>query len=86
MLYIANPVEVDAFKIVDVGKHDPGGMSVQIDSEPRMWRLVSAEMIARMTPKIGDYLVEQSDGYVYLNPKDVFERKYSPKPGQAQSA
>ncbi len=34
-------------------------------------------MIARMTPQVGDYLVIQEDGYEYLNPKEVFERKYS---------
>jgi hypothetical protein len=30
-----------------------------------------------MQPKSGDYLVRQEDGYEYLNPKEVFERKYS---------
>ena len=35
-------------------------------------------MCARMIPQVGDYWVIQSDGYVYLNPKDVFERKYRP--------
>lgn len=44
-------------------------------------KLVSpnAGMLARMTPQIGDYWVIQDDGYIYLNPKDVFERKYHPK-------
>lgn len=36
------------------------------------------EMTSRMTPVVGDYWVIQSDGYIYLNPKAVFERKYSP--------
>jgi len=31
-----------------------------------------------MEPKIGDYWVIRSDGYIYLNPKTVFERKHSP--------
>jgi hypothetical protein len=35
-------------------------------------------MTARYMPVVGDYWVIQSDGYIYLNPKDVFERKYSP--------
>ena len=35
------------------------------------------KMCARMTPVKGDYWVTQlHDGYHYLNPKDVFERKY----------
>ena len=28
------------------------------------------------TVRQGDYWVIQPDSYVYLNPKDVFERKY----------
>lgn len=46
------------------------------------------EMCSRMLPKEGDYIVTQSDGYVYLNPKEVFERKYRPAPelDTAQSA
>ena len=34
-------------------------------------------MTARYQPKIGDYLVRAEDGYEYLNPANVFERKYS---------
>ena len=34
-------------------------------------------MIARYVPKTGDYLVTQEDGYIYVNPREVFERKYS---------
>lgn len=33
-------------------------------------------MMARYTPVVGDYWVVQEDGYIYLNPRDVFERKY----------
>lgn len=34
------------------------------------------EMTARMSPNPGDYYVIAADGYVYLNPKKVFEDKY----------
>ena len=37
-----------------------------------------AGMVARMNPVPGDYWMKQADGYVCLNPKDVFERKYHP--------
>jgi hypothetical protein len=37
-------------------------------------------MMARFKPQPGEYWVRQADGYIYLNPKEVFERKYSPKP------
>jgi hypothetical protein len=33
-------------------------------------------MISRLIPQEGDYWVVQEDGYTYLNPKSVFERKY----------
>ena len=32
--------------------------------------------IARYVPIAGDYFIRQADGYEYVNPKDVFERKY----------
>jgi hypothetical protein len=37
---------------------------------------VTPEMCARYVPELGDYYVIQSDGYAYVNPKSVFERKY----------
>jgi hypothetical protein len=79
MKYIANPVEVDAFKIVAIGTTSGHDGSQALELEDR-WVVATREMTARMKPQVGDYWVIQSDGYVYLNPKDVFERKYSPKP------
>lgn len=89
--YIANPVEVNAFVITEVnpvprptieqlegilnrGEQPLNGLMLTLDNT----EVVNAtpEMMSRMTPVIGDYWVVQSDGYVYLNPKDVFERKY----------
>lgn len=92
MRYVANPVVVDAFKITHVGPlADQGGDFRVLTLEGG--RLVQAdkEMMSRMTPQVGDYWVIQSDGYIYLNPKDVFERKYSPEklfnfPNKAQAA
>lgn len=79
MKYIANPVEVEAFKIAVIGDvSESGGRELQLDSIETV--MATSEMLARMTPTVGDYLVIQSDGYVYLNPKDVFERKYSYDP------
>lgn len=78
MKYQANPVIVDAEKIVGVVTQatEDGPMILKLEGG----RLYSpnAGMLARMTPVVGDYIVTQSDGYIYLNPKDVFERKYSP--------
>jgi hypothetical protein len=73
MKYVANPVEVDAFKIV--GVIDAGCYELENGEEFR----TTAEMMSRISPNVGDYKVIQSDGYIYLNPKDVFERKYRPR-------
>lgn len=71
MKYVANPVTVDAFKIeiIDLNRLMLENGSI-VEPTP--------EMLARITPTVGDYYVVQADGYIYLNPKDVFERKYSP--------
>ena len=82
--YQANPVIVDAFKIVSVDSVRCRCMDsehvheVTLKLEDGSTAHATREMTARMTPQVGDYWVIQSDGYVYLNPKDVFERKYSP--------
>src|SRR5258708_4388023 len=101
MKYIANPVEVDAFKItgvlnayrvnggyptVSVGDviETEGASSIEFlcICEDGNRRHATADMCARMAPQEGDYWVIQADGYEYLNPKAVFERKYSPKESQ----
>lgn len=77
----ANPVRVKALAIVEltVDGHC-GGHLAKLSDGSRYH--VTAAMEARHAPVIGDYIVTQEDGYVYVNPKDVFERKYSaiPKP------
>jgi len=79
MKYVANPVEVDAFCIVDVGEVQPDGSRwLGLDGAPTS--IATAQMMSRMTPVVGDYWVVQSDGYEYLNPAAVFERKYHPAP------
>lgn len=76
--YRAKPVEVDAYEIVSVAveKNADDSLSLALSNGTN----VQAEpaMLARITPKVGDYWVVQSDGYAYLNPKEVFERKYEP--------
>lgn len=74
--YRARPVEVEAHEIVSVAseRNPDGSLCVAISNGVNV--LASAEMLARITPSVGDYWVVQSDGYVYLNPKEVFERKY----------
>ena len=75
--YQANPVIVDAWKITKVGARLPG-IGIQVVLETGSVITADDGMIARMTPAVGDYWVIQSDGYTYINPKDVFERKYEP--------
>lgn len=75
--YIANPVEVEAYVIASVGlREDQDGLDVALSNGVNVH--ATAAMVARFMPQAGDYWVVQPDGYIYLNPKDVFERKYSP--------
>jgi hypothetical protein len=86
MKYRANPVEVEAF-VIQQTEYYPGknpDFVLTLDNGEIV--RATPDMTARMHPHPGDYWVIQSDGYVYLNPKDVFERKYSPiETGKAAS-
>lgn len=81
--YRANPVEVEAQVIKTVrggDKSEAGGSRsdfICLLEDGTEFR-PEYGMTVRMTPVPGDYVVTQSDDYVYLNPKEVFERKYSP--------
>jgi hypothetical protein len=76
--YQANPVVVDAFRIIEVGTpDDKGRRCLSLDDGALV--IATPDMLARMSPVVGDYWVVQSDGYVYLNPASVFEKKYSSK-------
>lgn len=73
--YIANPVIVEAFKIERLGLEIlDQGIVLHLDNGGEV--IATKEMTARMAPSIGDYWVIQEDGYIYLNPKHVFEKKY----------
>lgn len=77
MKYQANPVIVDAYIIVSVGSVlKDGSMHCALQNGENA--VADSGMLARFIPSAGDYWVVQQDGYKYLNPKDVFERKYSP--------
>lgn len=71
--YIANPVGVDAFEIKDVERH---GDVFILELEDGRFYETTPGMTAREEPEVGGYLVTQADGYTYINPKHVFERKY----------
>lgn len=73
--HIANPVQVFATRIVEVNSWTDG-CSLTVEDGPPVFATPS--MLARYKPVPGDYVVVQEDGYIYLNPKDVFERKYRP--------
>jgi hypothetical protein len=82
--HIANPVRVSATRILEVTDITPRIEGCGQSSPDLMLRLedgrnypTTCAMTARHIPVPGDYLVRQEDGYEYLNPKAVFERKYS---------
>ena len=78
MKYQANPVTVSAYRILSVATatdRADKGRHIVCEGLHDFW--ATPEMLARIEPKPADYVVVQEDGYTYLNPKDVFERKYS---------
>jgi hypothetical protein len=77
MRFRARPVIVEAFKIKQIVASVAGG-SLRLVLENGDTVAATPAMTSRLTPLPGDYWVVQSDGYSYLNPKDVFERKYQP--------
>lgn len=83
----ANPVPVNAATILEAtpcyDSNDNFEGAVLRLSDGRNFS-ATVEMCARYKPVPGDYLVTQEDGYEYLNPKDVFERKYSAIPSTHQ--
>lgn len=76
MKYVANPVHVMAFQISSIIQYDIKG-NVELLLENGNKVVATPEMTSRLRPRSGDYWVQQEDGYVYINPKEVFERKYS---------
>ncbi len=78
MKYQANPVIGDAFKIVHVADKANADYSANLTLDDEGGYIATSAMLERMVPVVGDYLVRQEDGYEYLNPAAVFERKYSP--------
>lgn len=76
MKYQGKPVIVDAWPIRSVGDLAADGTRRIVLSDGRE-SIATPEMLARMSPLVGDYLVRQDDGYEYLNPAAVFQRKYS---------
>lgn len=76
MKYQAKPVKVDAEIIISVGPVLPDG-SMHCALQNGVNAIATKEMISRFIPQEGDYWVTQADGYEYLNPKHVFEGKYS---------
>jgi len=77
MKYVANPVVVDAHVITAADSiADDGSMPLRLDNGDHVH--ADPGMISRYRPVVGDYWVIQDGGYTYVNPKDVFERKYSP--------
>jgi hypothetical protein len=79
----ANPVRVNAQQIVKaihcLSKDDPRiqtGWRFELEDGTELRLRINSPELARHIAVAGDYVVTQEDGYMYLNPKDVFERKY----------
>jgi hypothetical protein len=72
--HIAKPVLVHAAVILAVANE--GTNSTRLDLDDGSKFTAPPELTARYVPQAGDLLVTQEDGYQYVNPRDVFERKY----------
>ena len=78
--YQGKPIIVHASEITAVGEADSDG-NRELTLAGGGTRIATADMMSRMVPVSGDYwvIVPQADGnYEYINPKAVFEAKYSP--------
>lgn len=77
--YICNPIEVSAWQITEIcpEQKEQGIITVVLDDNA-LYDIDPSKM-SRMIPVVGDYLVRtnQPDVYEYLNPKHVFEAKYT---------
>jgi hypothetical protein len=84
MKYVANPIVVDAVRITAIREALPSGhVGLDLDSDAidgEAFTIATPEMLSRFKPAIGDYVVRQADGYIYLNPAEIFERKYTARP------
>jgi hypothetical protein len=79
--YEANPVRVHAADIEGVQgdeKNPKRGVAIILRNDTGLPMVIhlTPEMVSRHWPRKGDYYVIQSDDYRYINPKEVFERKY----------
>lgn len=84
MKFTAKPVTVDAWTIIQSSAADGVGQNIAVTLENGVIKQITPAMYARYIPQAGDYLVVQEDGYEYVNPKAVFERKYAADQGARQ--
>jgi hypothetical protein len=80
--HVANRVYVTARKIQTVSGATAMGDELPVNHARLILEngedaTIDATMTSRYWPTAGDYYVVQSDGYAYINPADVFERKYA---------
>lgn len=55
---------------------DLASVNVKLGNRPEAVNLTGG-ILARYTPRVGDYLVEYEDGYVSISPQKNFEDGYS---------
>lgn len=75
--HVANPVRVKAAQLVSFRINEVTKGLVGFDADGTSYTITEG-MRARYEPEAGDYFVTQEDGYQYVNPREVFERKYQP--------
>lgn len=75
MQYIAKPVIVSAFQIIEIrGYTDTRNVQLTLEDERHVEAL--NDMTVRITPKVGDYWITNADGYEHLMSKAKFAEHY----------
>lgn len=85
MKYQANPVIVEAHTVISIDGPDICGYNhLLLDNETLL--KLDDPIIPCTQPQIGDYVVTRANGHVSVEPKAMFEHKYSPLPVSAEKA
>lgn len=81
MKYKANPVAVEAFRIVSVRPPTNNGTHIILEDGRNI--IAEPPQVARMQPTVGDYWVTRADGYCYIEHKGVFESGFGAEDAKA---
>jgi hypothetical protein len=77
--FVAKPLHVQAWQILTVHRNHIR-LDVPAGYDPDVF--LTARQVNSRYPVAGDYYVMLDDGFAFVSPRHVFERKYAPAPGR----